>query len=80
MRQSPSKKVWSAIETALHEQNMLKKDLAKRVGVHMNTVTRDSNEPERIPLWRLWLYLEVLGIKTDDIVSEISSSARRIST
>lgn len=73
MRQTPSKKVWSAIETALHEQRMLKKDLAKRIGVHVNTITRDSNEPEHIPLERLWLYFDALGIPADDIVKYISS-------
>ena len=43
-------------------------DLARRVGVHPNTITRDAQEPEKIPQGRLWLYFEAVGISVEDMV------------
>lgn len=74
MRQTPSRVVWSVIEAAIYKNHIHKKDLADRIGVHQNTVTNDSKDPDRIPLGRIWLYCDALGIKTDSFVKSLSSS------
>lgn len=39
--------------------------LSKKTHVHINTVNRDFNDPERIPQDRLWLYFTALDIPID---------------
>ena len=56
MRQTPSSAVWGLIESALYASNIKKKDLAKIAGVHANTVSRDAENPDHIPLGRVCLY------------------------
>ena len=74
VRATPSVRVWEAIETELRCRKMYKKELAKLVGIHYNTVIRDSAEPERIPQGRLWLYCKSLDIKPEDISRALQAS------
>lgn len=74
IRATPSVLIWEAIETELRCRKMYKKELAKLVGIHYNTVIRDSAEPERIPQGRLWLYCKSLNIKPEDISRALLAS------
>lgn len=65
---TPSKTMWSIIDAARHTSGMRKSDLAKRIGVHPNTVSADSKYPERIPQERLWLYCMATGISVEDVI------------
>lgn len=65
---TPSKTMWSIIDAARHNCGMRKSDLAKRIGVHPNTVSADAKYPERIPQERLWLYCMATGISVDDVI------------
>lgn len=72
MRQTPSSAVWGLIESALYASNIKKKDLAKIAGVHANTVSRDAENPDHIPLGRVCLYCTVLNIPPEQIASKIN--------
>ncbi len=74
VRGTPSVCIWSVIEAELNCRRMYKKELAKLVGIHYNTVIRDSAEPERIPQGRLWLYCKSLDIKPEDISRALQAS------
>lgn len=67
VRATPSVCIWYVIESELRCRKMYKKELAKLMKIHYNTVIRDSAEPERIPQGRLWLYCKSLDIKPEDI-------------
>ena len=69
MYSTPSRAMWSLIECGMRTKKMHMSDLARRVGVHPNTITRDSQEPERIPQGRLWLYFEAVGVPVDEVIS-----------
>lgn len=68
MYSTPSRTMWGIIECGMRSQRILMSDLARRVGVHPNTITRDAQEPEKIPQGRLWLYFEAVGISVEDMV------------
>lgn len=74
IRATPSVCIWEVIEAELRYRKMYKKELAKLVGIHYNTVIRDSAEPERIPQGRLWLYCKSLDIKPEDISRALLAS------
>lgn len=70
---TPAHKMWEIIDTARFQSGMNKQDLAKKIGVHPNTVTRDSGDPEHIPQGRLWLYCKALGLSTNDVLQTLAS-------
>lgn len=74
VRGTPSVCIWAVIEAELRCRGMYKKELAKLIGIHYNTVIRDSSEPERIPQGRLWLYCKSLDIKPEDISRALRNS------
>ena len=41
-------------------------------GVSACTVSSDSNEPEKIPLWRLWRYFALLGIDAAEVLRPLA--------
>ena len=41
-------------------------------GVAVCTVSADSNEPEKIPLWRLWRYFALLGIDAAEVLRPLA--------
>ena len=46
--------------------------LAKMAGVAVCTVSADSSEPEKIPLWRLWRYFALLGIDAAEVLRPLA--------
>lgn len=72
-KQTPSTEVWGMIESSLYKNRMHKKDLAKIVGVHPNTVSRDAAYPEQMPIGRMWMYFRALNFPVEKVISAISS-------
>ena len=75
---SVSSKMWRVIETARHLSGIQKKDLAEIAGVHCNTVTNDSKHPEQIPIWRLCIYCDAVGIAPETIADSICSQITQV--
>lgn len=77
MNSTPSRTMWGIIENGMRAKKMRRQDLARLVGVHPNTITKDSQEPDRIPQGRLWLYFEAVDISVEKVmkiaVSELIS-------
>lgn len=73
MNSTPSRTMWGIIENGMRAKKMRRKDLARLVGVHPNTITKDSQEPDRIPQGRLWLYFEAIGISAGTVVKFAAS-------
>lgn len=76
MTGTPCKDIWGSIEYALYQRKVTKKELSRITGIHVNTITRDSKEPERIPLGRLCLYLVALDVQADAVADSISTNIR----
>lgn len=68
MYATPSKAMWNLVESNMRTQRINRGELARRICVHPNTITKDSQEPERIPQGRLWLYFEAVGIPVEDVL------------
>ena len=75
---SVSGKMWRMIDTARHLSGIQKKDLAEIAGVHYNTVTNDSKHPEQIPIWRLCIYCDAVGIEPDTIADSLCAQITQI--
>lgn len=71
-KKTPSEKLWDTIDMIRHRDGLRQKDLAQTIGVSSNTVSLDSNCPERIPMGRMWRYLEAVGINEDDVLACIA--------
>lgn len=54
--------IWGLIDAEMTAQEVSRAEIAKRIGVHVNTVHGDAVELERIPLARLFIYFAALGI------------------
>lgn len=74
-RETHSARIWAAIDTVRYASGIRKQDLAKMIGVHPNTVSNDSADPERIPLGRLLLYCKAVGISPDVIMNALITKA-----
>lgn len=59
---TPPRIIWGLIDAEMTAQAVSRGEIAKRIGVHVNTVHSDAAEPEKIPLSRLFVYFAALGI------------------
>ena len=71
---TPPRIIWGLIEAEMKAQEVSRSELAKRIGVHANTVHSDATEPERIPLSRLFIYFAALGIEPSVMLRPIAHS------
>lgn len=69
---TPARLVWQMISAEMTRQKMTQETLAKLAGCSKNTVSLDSNDPERIPMCRLWTYFAVLGIDCEKVLKPIA--------
>ena len=71
---TPPRIIWGLIDAEMAAQEVSRAELAKRIGVHVNTVHGDAAEPERIPLSRLFVYFAALGIEPSVMLRPIAHS------
>lgn len=69
---TPSRIMWDLIAAEMQRQSITQASLAKMAGVSTCTVSSDSNEPEKIPLWRLWRYFALLGIDAAEVLRPLA--------
>ena len=69
---SPSQITCRIIHAGMSAEGMSVHELAKRTGVHHNTVYNDLRQPEKIPQDRLWLYFTILNVPVDSALECIA--------
>ena len=78
---TPSEIIAGLVQAAMTADGMTAQELAKRAGVHANTVYRDLKDPDRIPQSRLWRYFVTLGVPVqaalDGIADALAESLTR---
>lgn len=59
---TPARIIWDMIAAEMTLQHVTQRELAKRAKVAQATVTTDGQDPEKMPMWRVWSYFAILGI------------------
>ena len=59
---TPARIIWDMISAEMQRQEMTQTELARRAKVGKNTVSTDGQDPNKIPMSRVWLYFTILGI------------------
>ena len=59
---TPSRIIWDMIAAEMTLQHVTQRELAKRAKVAQATVTTDGQDPEKMPMWRVWRYFAILGL------------------
>jgi transcriptional regulator with XRE-family HTH domain len=62
--------VWARLDAARRAQKYTMKNLAKSIGISVNTISRDSKNPEKMPIGRLLSYCAALGLSIEDFTSK----------
>jgi len=70
---SPSQITCRIIHAGMSAEGMSVHELAKRTGVHHNTVYTDLKQPEKIPQDRLWLYFTILNVPVENALARIAA-------
>lgn len=73
-KRTPSEVIRGIIQAAMTAEEMTGEQLARDMGVHVNTVYSDLKAPEKIPQGRLWLYFVTLGIPIQDALESIAGA------
>jgi hypothetical protein len=71
---TPPRIIWGLIDAEMAAQEVSRAEIAKRIGVHVNTVHSDATDPEKIPLARLFIYFAALGIEPAVMLRPIAIS------
>jgi hypothetical protein len=66
--------IWKLIAAEMAAQEIQRAEIAKRIGVHVNTVNSDAKEPEKMPLDRVFNYLAALDIDPEIMLRPIAIS------
>lgn len=59
---TPARIIWDMIAAEMTLQHVTQRELAKRAKVAQATVATDGQDPEKMPMWRVWRYFAILGI------------------
>lgn len=74
---TPAECVAKVITAAMAVREMTAKQLAEKVGVHSNTVHNDLKEPNKMTMYRMWLYFVALEVPVDDGLQSFADSFAR---
>lgn len=66
--------IWKLIAAEMAAQEIQRTEIAKRIGVHVNTVNSDAKETEKMPLDRVFNYLAALDIDPEIMLRPIAIS------
>lgn len=61
--------VWAKLDAARRAQRHSMKNLAKSIGISINTITRDAKSPEKMPIGRFFSYCEALNLSIENFIS-----------
>lgn len=71
-RRTPARIIWDIIAAEMQRQGVTQVMLAKRAHVDKSTVGSDGRNPEKIPMFRVWLYFAILGIDPDIVLRPLA--------
>lgn len=76
-KRTPAECVGCIISAAMGANDVTVPDLAKMANVHENTVRLDMKDPDRMPMYRVWIYFTALGVPIDDGLQAFADSFSR---
>lgn len=74
---TPAECVANIITAAMAVRDVTAKQLAETVGVHYQTVHNDLKEPNKMTMYRMWLYFVALDVPIDEGLQSFADSFAR---
>lgn len=76
-KKTPAEIVRAIISAAMGAKDISQKQLAQLSGVHVNTVHHDLQDPDGMPMQRMWLYFTALSVPVDEGLQAFADSFSR---
>lgn len=62
--------IWSKLDAARRAQKYTMRNLAQSIGISVNTISRDSKNPEKMPIGRFLSYCAALSLSPENFISK----------